>query len=408
LGQIHRLTRRATRNLPEDEARELQEQADELEELVAYQAMSDEIEAAGEALEAHRAEFEEMMADAGSAMDGAQRLFSGERFASLRYTADDLERAFEAVGYPTQVGGELGEEDMKKVVAATVHLAGDEEQRFRLARRLLMTMPEYVDARRWRDAWLIQYSAFRLIEVSEEGSPFMLVMFQLAYAEWLRQRVDEQQALLKELGVDRSAVRNSGVADLYALARDLMKDPKKKARMEAFYEAHRAEHDGTEAWLLQLEDQAVRLLQRDDAGCILLSLEEVGPWLPVLMERLMPLFRQAQEAREAGREPDSHVQAEIGDTFVATIREMVPEIYTQERIDQLAADLQDYRRRLLEAGEEEAARWADGALLSLQRGDPPAENPFLGMTTYASVRAIIKEAAENSARAQETSEGGDA
>jgi hypothetical protein len=60
---------------------------------------------------------------------------------------------------------------MKTVVAATVHLVGDEEERFRLAKRLLMTLPEYVDARRWRDAWLIQHSAFRLIEVSEEGSP---------------------------------------------------------------------------------------------------------------------------------------------------------------------------------------------------------------------------------------------
>ena len=408
MGSIRRLTRRATRNLSQDEARELEEQADRLEELVAYQAMGDEIEAAGEALEEHRAEFEKMMADVESAMDHAHRLFSRKRFAFLRYTADDLERAFEAVGYPTQVGGELDDADMKTVVAATVHLAGDEEQRFRLAKRLLMALPEYVDARRWRDAWLIQYSAFRLIEVSEEGNPFMFVMFQLAYDEWLRRRIDEQQALLKELGIDRSVARQGSVVDLHALAREVMKDPRKKARMEAFYEAHRAQYEGAEARLLQLEDEAVELFKRDDAESLLLSVEEVGPWLPQLMDRVGPMIEATREAVSAGREPAPVVQERVLDAFVAVIKEMVPEVYTQERIDQLVDELQDYRRRLTEAGEEKAARWADGALVALHRDVPPAENRFLKVICYASLRAIFEAAAEDSARPPESSASEDA
>ena len=408
MGSIRRLTRRATRNLSEEKARELEEQAGRLEELVAYQAMSDEIEAASEALEKHRAEFEAMMADVGSAMDRAHRLFSRKRFAPLRYSVDDLERAFEAVGYPAQVGGELDEMDMKTVIAATVQLAGDEEQQFRLAQRLLMTLPEYVDARRWRDAWLIQYSAFRLTEVGGESNPFMFVMFQLAYEEWVRRRIDEQEALLKELGIDRSAFQKRSVADLLALARNVMKDPKKKARMEAFYEAHRAEYEGAEARFLQLEDEAVELLERGDAESLLLSVEEVGPWLPRLVERVGPMIEAMREAMSAGREADPAVQERVRDVFVAVIEEMVPEIYTQERVDQLGEELEDTRRRLIEAGEGEAARWADGALLALHRDVPLADNRFLKVHCYASLRAVFRMAAEGHARTSESSGSEDA
>jgi hypothetical protein len=393
--------------LPDEEARELQEQADRLEDMAVYEMMHEEIEAAGEVLDVHRSEFEEMMADPASAMDRAYHLFSEEPFAPLRYTADDLERAFGAVGYPSWAGDELGDEFMETAFAVTVRLAGDKEQRSRLARRLLMAMPEYVDAGRYRDAWLIQYSAFRLTEVPEESNPFMFVMFQLAYEEWVRQKEDERDALLKELGIDRSALGKGSIADVFTVARDIMKDPEKRARIEAFYATHRAEHEQTEAWAMRLESEAANLLERDDAGCMLLTLEEMSPWLPVLMERVEPMIERAQEAVSTGQTPDAAIQKEVRDALVATIEEMVPEIYTRERVDQLVGDLQDYRRRLMEAGEEEAVRWADGALIAVHREGPPAENPFLMVTCYASLRAAMEKAAENSARARERADSGD-
>jgi hypothetical protein len=396
------------RNLPDDEARELQEQADKLEETAAYLAMQEEISAAAETLEAHRTEFEQMMADPGTAMDRAYRLFSEERFASLRYTSHDLERAFEVVGYPSHVGDDLSEEDMETIFAATLHLAGDEEQRLRLTRRLLRALPEYVAAGRYCDAWLIQHSAFRLLEVSEESNPFMFVMFQLAYDEWLRQIEEEQNALLEELGVDRSAIGKASIEEAHELTQDLLRDPDKKARIEAFYAAHPAVHDQTETWLLQLEGEAEQLLDRDDAECILLSVEEVAPWLPVLVDRTGPMLRRAREAADADRQLDPDVEEAIADAFVATIKEMVPAIYTPERVDRLVDDLNDYRRRLSEAGEQKAARRVDGALLALQRDGSPADNRFLVVTCYASLRAIMQTAAENLAAAQEGAQSGDA
>jgi len=408
LGAVRGLTRRLTQGLPDDEARELQEQANRMEEIETYLDMQDQIEAASETLEAHRPEFEEMMADAGSAMERAYRLFSEERFVPLRYTPDDLGRAFEAVGYPADASGELSDEEMEAIVAVTIHLAGDQKQRLRLTRRLLMTLPEYVDAGRYRDAWLIQYSAFRLTEVSEESNPFMFVMFQLAYEEWVRQIEEEQVTLLEELGIDRAVFRQGDVADVFSLTRDISKDPEKMARIEAFYASHPAEHEGTEARLLQLEEEAVELFERDDAESLLLSVEEVGPWLPQLVDRVGPGIEATRAAVSVGQEPDPAVQERVLNAFVVLIEEMVPEIYTQERIDELVQDVQDYRRRLVEAGEEEAVGWADGAMVALYRDLPPSDNRFLKVHCYASLRAIFKAAAEDHARTRDSSEGHDA
>jgi hypothetical protein len=133
----------------------------------------------------------------------------------------------------------------------------------------------------------------------------------------------------------------------------------------------------------------------------------MAPWLPVLVGPTEPMIERTREALSAGRVPEPVIQEQVRDALVTTIMEMVPEIYTQERIDQLVADLQDYRRRLIEAGEE-AAQWADGALIALHREGPLTENPFLMVTCYASLRAVMEKVAENSARAQQRADSGDA
>jgi hypothetical protein len=139
----------------------------------------------------------------------------------------------------------------------------------------------------------------------------MLVTFQLAYDEWVRQRIDGQEALLKELGIDRSAFGRGRVADLYALARDVMKDPKKKARMEAFYEAHQAEHEGAEARLLQMEDEAAELLECDDTESLLLSVVALCLDIPPAENRFLKvhcyasmrdIFKTAAEGHARARE----------------------------------------------------------------------------------------------------------
>lgn len=62
-----------------------------------------------------------------------------------------------------------------------------------------------------------------------------------------------------------------------------------------------SEQAQAEVW--ELERGLFNLLERDDAGALYLSLEEVNPWVSILLDLLVPVEEQAQQAAER-REPD--------------------------------------------------------------------------------------------------------
>jgi hypothetical protein len=389
LHQIRHLAREVMRHAPPDEKQELQQVLEKVEEMAAYEAMQDEIEAATQVLEDHRPEFEALMKDGVAAMDRADRLFSEEPFAPMRYTAADVHRAFEAVGYPSRYWEEPTEEDMETLVSAILYLADDKDQRLHLARQLLMLLPEYVSAERYLDAWLIQYSAFQMIEAPNESNPFLFTMFNLAFTEWASQVDNQQEALLRELGIDRSAVAGMSVDELEAWFQAQMADPAKKARIEAYYAAHPMMSDQAEAEIIELERGTLLLLERDDANCLYLSAKELEPWVPVLLERLEPMKAQARQAAERGDWGDPDTLRAMGDTLVEVAREMVPVVFTPGRLDRLVADLRDYRRKLLNERESQAAMHAHAAFMMLEREETPAENPLLIGICFASLRLMM-------------------
>lgn len=407
LGRIRQMARQLKPHVPPEKAQELEEMLDQVEEMAAYEAMQDEIEAAGHILEPHRTEFEQMMRDLGPAMDRAYQLFSEEQFAHTRYAAADIHRAFEAVGYPARYREDLGEEDMEILFAASLYLADDEKLRFHLARQLMMALPEYVSAGRYLDGWLIQHSAFQMTEAPDKNNPFLFVMFNLALEEWARQVDGQQEAMLREMGIDRADMADMSIEGADAWLRAQMADPAKKTRLEAYYAAHPMMRAQAEAEMMELEDSALSLLERPDAIGLYLSLEEMGDWLPVLMERLGPLKALAQQASEQGEHLVPDIMEAMQKIFVDATVEMAAAIFSPERIAQLAAALRDYRDRLHEAGEREAAAYAHGALISVTREDlPPAENRFLAAVCLASLGALAGERA-TPANTQAEDEPGD-
>jgi hypothetical protein len=390
LEEVRQLRQLVKEELPDAEARELHEDMDKLEEAARYTAMADEIDAATEALEAHQADFERMMADAASAMDRALRLFSEERFAHLRFSVDELKRTFDEVGYPASGPSGPSDKDMEILVAAAVHLAGDEEQRFRLTRRLLMTLPEYVAAGRYRDAWLIQYSAFRLMDVPEESNPFMFVMTELAFEAWGRRMNREQDALIEALGVDPATRHALDPGQARKLAEEMLRDPDKSARLERFAAEHPDLAAHLQARMRRQDAEAVKLLEHEGAECLLLSMEEVEPWMPVLADRAATLEAQMGDDLEAEGDPTPELREAGESTFVALATEMAREIYTEKRIDELVADLEGYRDRLKGAEEHEAAEWAESALMVAQRGAPVEQNMFLVGTCFVTLREVLR------------------
>jgi hypothetical protein len=219
-------------------------------------------------------------------------------------------------------------------------------------------------------------------------------MLQLAYEEWGQRAAEEHEDLMRDLGIEPSALKGAGIHEMETLYEQLVADPDKQARVEAFYEAHPAFREQATAEMMQLERGALKLLERDDAERVLLSAEEVTPWLPVLQERLEPLVGQVREAVARGEAPDPSLVAAVQEQMVKITLEMAPAVFTPERVEQLVTDLKDYQRSLGQAGEREEAAWAYGALASVRADGPPAGKPFLLALCFASLRRVIRAAGE--------------
>src|SRR5205809_4195251 len=148
------------------------------EPILEYLERREKIEAAAAELEAHRPEFERLAADENRYLALAQAVFAEECFAPLRFTASDVQRAFDHVGYPATMSPD--ERTVQILRAAILHVA-DKERRSRLATSLYLRLPEFVDAGRYLEAWLLQCSAIETAEDHDESNAFLFQMFSYGY-----------------------------------------------------------------------------------------------------------------------------------------------------------------------------------------------------------------------------------
>jgi len=392
LREVHPLSREL-RNVPGDEARELEKQAEEIEHMARFFALRNEIEAAMEDLEAHWEGAKTFGKDPSQPMRRATELFSEDRFADLRISVDELHQAFEVVGYPVPGPYGLDDEDMDVLLDASIHLAGDEERRTYVAERLLITLPDIVAGGRYQDAWLIQQSAQRLIESPESGNAFMFVMVERAMQAWAQEIEREQQSVAEEVGIDVERLRASTASEFGALAEELGRDPSKRARIERFIDQDPLLQRQAQEFMRRQERHALRLLEREDADDLLLSLEELRPWVARLAERL-PMLVSELGLLEPGAEPDPEDVGAVRDVIRELTSEMSPAIFTPERLRRLVKELRDYRRSLMDAGEEEAAHWAESALAVADREGPPGDNPLLLSVCFVSLRELLQAMSE--------------
>jgi len=379
--------------------KELDQFIDLAEEIAAYEATSDEIEAASRRLEKHRAEFEAVVRNDMEVVERTRRLFSEAQFARWRFTAEDVYRAFEAVGYPP--GGRIEADENAKVTEAALLYLADKEERTRLARQLVMLLPEYVDAGRYLDAWLIQYSAYQMVEEPKRSNPFLFMMFYYGYEEWAAQIEDQQQRIVREMGFDPDELQASGgnIDDYLARVQATLSDPEKRARLEALYEQHEmmAARAGEE--MQDWNQRILLLLEREDAARLHLSEEEMAPWIPVLVERLIPMYAQVEQALREGRTKDQGITDALNTELAELASEMAEAVFTPERLAQLVEELRAYRRDLQAAQEYEAAMSVKAAILLLGRTPNPEEEPFLIGICFISIVTLMTATAKE-ARAE--------
>src|SRR5436309_263883 len=99
LNDLPRLLRQLSRQGSARDRKEFSELLAE-EPIFEYLERQTEIEAAGIELEKHRSHFRELLADNDRYLALAQSVFAEECFVPLRFTASDVQHAFDQVGYP--------------------------------------------------------------------------------------------------------------------------------------------------------------------------------------------------------------------------------------------------------------------------------------------------------------------
>jgi hypothetical protein len=149
--------------------------------------------------------------------------------------------------------------------------------------------------------------------------------------------------------------------------------------------------DQAQADFRDMQGAALRLLERDDAGPLLLTLEEVMPWAEVFAERMAPLEARAREMAEQETPDYEEIQHAAREALVQLAREMAAAVFTPARLDTLVERLAAYREQLHQAGERRAAMSAQVALMTVRRTEDPADEPFVLMVCATSLQTLISE-----------------
>jgi hypothetical protein len=385
IAEMRRLIEGAEGLVAPDNVKELERLLSMAEEMASLPGMGAEIEAAAQVLEAHRAEFEALAPY--EILELAARLFAEERFRPLRFRPKDVQRAFEAVGYPGGASARIQDGDADLLRDGLLHVTTPELREY-LARKLIVWMPEYVVQGRYMEAWMLQYCSFLMLETPEEGNPFLGEMFLQGFLDWRDQVRAEREALIHDFGLSREQVANMTPEQVEAWVEERLQDPETSVRLKALLEDTTLFRGQAQAEWDKLQQASFELLVRDDAWHFLLSHEEMSPWLTPLLERLNEIEGQATGDRET--EWDEADVEKAHEVVVETGQGMAQALFDPKRIALLAEELKSYRHMLSEAGDKEGAMRAHAAAKMLESPDAPIAQGFMDAVAVTSLRWLLR------------------
>lgn len=387
LTQIESLVGR----LPKSQRKEFESMLGPVRLAAEYESHRAAIDAASEALEAHRADYETLTRDRAALMREMDTLFDEGDFEPLRFTADDVHRAFEARGYPAEA---MPHKERELCIENAALFLAPPDVRHDLTARLMLLLPRYVEAGRHMDAWIVQHCAVLTKEEPNALNGFLWAMFLHGLRDWEARRDVEHAGFMRDMGVDLDALKGMEPGEIDQWVAAQAADPSKKAAMERLMKRGSAIHDTAVANLRALEEAAIKLLEREDAEELLLPSDDLAPWLPRVVERLSACLADAAE--HGRRKDDGATRKAVGDAIYGVIDEMAPAIFTPERVAELRTQLRDYGRTLKAAGDGAAARIAHDAAILLHPEVMPIDSLFLRAICFTSIRLEIEYVASQS------------
>lgn len=181
------------RQLPRELRKEFEPIIREAKAAADFEAHLPAIKEAQVVLEKYRKPFDRLLKNQKKLLAQAEKLFDEAPFESMWFSAKDLQRAFEAVGYPPM---NRNDGPLFEATRATIDFLVDVPQRHELSRRLFILVPDYVKADRPLDAWILQHNAVMLDDLPEKVCGlFLLSMFFHGMKDWEAQRERDQLAL---------------------------------------------------------------------------------------------------------------------------------------------------------------------------------------------------------------------
>jgi hypothetical protein len=373
--------------LPPGERKELDPLIEEMRLGAELESRLPQIEAAEKALEAHRAEYQKLEEDLPEFIRRSNELFAGPPFEGMRFHAGDVQRAFESVGFVTQASTD---EEFARIFDKTIRFLLGDDQRRRWARRLALMLPDYVAAGRFLEGWMIWHNAHLL---SEKGSrapgPLAAAMLKFGLQEWEDQREQDQEAMFKEVGLSADELQEIGYDAARSRLQDVKSDPEKRAALERFFAAHPELGALSEEQCRAGERAAMKLLELDEARVLLLTAEEVQPWVEALDRRINELPKDLLARLKSRSQPGRKDRKTLGKAYYGVAVEMGKSLLTPARRAQLETQLRDLERAF--PVEKQAARQGiHGALIALGSESELEDSLFLVSLCWKSLQAGVE------------------
>lgn len=223
------------------------------------------------------------------------------------------------------------------------------------------------------EAGIIQICSSEMMGNSKESNPFLFHMFAFGYDAWTATENARNEELLRTVGMDLERLRTMSMSELEAWVETQKKNPEVSDKIEELMANNPGLQARTIKQMEQIEQEAVTLLEREDARELYLTPKEVEPWVPLLNQRSQEWMKE--HPATSPTEPSMEL-------VFSLCRELALVIFSPERIEKLVEQLRIYRDKQFAAGEREASRIAMGAMHSIERETQPDANRFLISLCY--------------------------
>jgi hypothetical protein len=152
------------------------------EAMATYEKKFEEIEELTEVMDSHQREFQRLMNNPKALGEKAHTLFAGEEFESYRYNAKQVQEACRAAAYPEPPA--TGTTEYGQFLILTTGYLADKKHRLDVGLELLELIPGKVEEEQYLDAWILQLSAYQMVETPTEANLFFTEMLNYGLQEW--------------------------------------------------------------------------------------------------------------------------------------------------------------------------------------------------------------------------------